>query len=78
MAVTVVGAMVVTLLLPNEVRAGPRWLLPSLEGLLLVAMCFGDPWRIDRHSPFLKALDIGFARDHGFLLRVDHENSPGR
>jgi uncharacterized membrane protein len=59
MAVTVVGAMVVTLLLPHEVRAGPRWLLPSLEGLLLVAMCFGDPWRIDRHSPFLKALDIG-------------------
>jgi hypothetical protein len=59
MAVTVLAAIAVTVLLPRTVRAGPPWLLPSLEGLLLIAMIFGDPGRIDRRSPLLQGLDIG-------------------
>ena len=43
MASAVIAAIVLTVLLPNEVRAGPRWLLPGVEGLLLVALVLGDP-----------------------------------
>ena len=44
MAGAVVAAMVLTILLPDEIRLGPGWLLPLLEGLLLVAlMIHGGP-----------------------------------
>ena len=39
----VLAAMLLTLLLPSELRLGPRLLLPILEGALLVALIIGDP-----------------------------------
>jgi hypothetical protein len=39
----VLGAMVLTFLLPGEVRFLPRWLLPSVEGALLLTLVFADP-----------------------------------
>jgi uncharacterized membrane protein len=59
MAMAVVTAMVLTVLLPKEVRAGPPWLLPSLEGLVLVSMIAIDPWKISRQTKALQALSIG-------------------
>jgi hypothetical protein len=59
MATAVLTAMVLTVLLPKEVRAGPPWLLPSLEGLVLVALIAIDPWRITRQTKALQALSIG-------------------
>jgi len=32
----VLAAIVLTILLPEEVRLGPRWLLPLFEGILLI------------------------------------------
>ena len=32
----VLAAIALTLLLPAEVRLGPRWLLPLFEGILLI------------------------------------------
>jgi hypothetical protein len=46
MAGAVLAAMLLTLLLPSELRLGPRWLLPILEGALLVVLIVGDPGRI--------------------------------
>jgi hypothetical protein len=46
MAGAVLAAMVLTLLLPSEFRLGPPWLLPILEGALLIALIVGDPGRI--------------------------------
>ena len=43
MAGAVLTAMVLTILLPDEVRLGPKWLLPLIEGVLLVAVITGDP-----------------------------------
>jgi hypothetical protein len=43
MAGSVVAAMVLTILLPAAIRLGPRWLLPVIEGALLVAVIVGDP-----------------------------------
>ncbi|MDX2294190.1 MULTISPECIES: hypothetical protein [Streptomyces] len=58
MALAVVTAMVLTLLLPDGLRLAPRWVLPSVEGLLLLALIAGDPGRIDRRSTALRALSI--------------------
>jgi uncharacterized membrane protein len=45
-------------LLPAELRLGPSWLLPVIEGALLVALVFGDPGVINRRSRALRALSI--------------------
>jgi hypothetical protein len=58
MAGAVVAAMVLTFLLPDEIRLGPGWLFPLVEGLLLGAVVFGDPGRITRRSHVLRSLSI--------------------
>jgi hypothetical protein len=54
----VVAAIVLTVLLPADLRLGPNWLLPVIEGALLVALVFGDPGVINRRSRALRALSI--------------------
>jgi hypothetical protein len=58
MAGAIVAAMVLTVLLPGALRLGPSWLLPCIEGVLLVAIVLGDGDRIDRRSTFLRVLSI--------------------
>ncbi|GEK01358.1 DUF1345 domain-containing protein [Streptomyces sp. 1-11] len=58
MAAAVIAAAVLTLLLPDDLRLGPRWVLPLVEGLLLVALIAGDPGRISRRSAALRAMSI--------------------
>jgi hypothetical protein len=58
MAGAVLAAMALTILLPDDLRPGPRWLIPLVEGLLLVAVVAGDPGRINRRSRELRALSI--------------------
>jgi hypothetical protein len=55
----VVAALVLTYLLPAELRLGPSWLLPLIEGLLLLALIAGDPGAITRRSGLLRGLSIG-------------------
>jgi hypothetical protein len=55
----VVAAIILTILMPDDVRLGPNWLLPLIEGALLVALIAGDPGRIDRRSAPLRALSVG-------------------
>src|SRR5262245_28858178 len=52
------AAMVLTILMPESVQLGPRWLLPSIEGILLVAIVAADPGRIDRRTHWLRWLSI--------------------
>ena len=59
MAGAVLAAMALTAVLPDAERVGPRWMLPLIEGLLLVAVVVGDPGKIDRRSRTLRALSIG-------------------
>jgi hypothetical protein len=59
MASAVVAAIVLTILMPDDVRLGPNWLLPLIEGVLLVALIAGDPGRIDRRSSPLRTVSIG-------------------
>jgi hypothetical protein len=54
----IVAAMALTVLLPDELRLGPPWLLPAIEFVLLVAIVVGDGDRIDRRSTALRVLSI--------------------
>jgi hypothetical protein len=58
MAGAVLAAMILTALLPDDVRIGPRWALPLIEGVLLIAVIAADPGRITRRSRQLRALSI--------------------
>ena len=46
MAGAVIAAMTLTFLLPDQLRPGPNWLLPLVEGLLLLALHVGEPAQI--------------------------------
>jgi hypothetical protein len=58
MASAVLAAMVLTILLPDEWRLGPSWVVPSVEGVLLVALVLGDPGTISKQSSILRAVSI--------------------
>ena len=67
MAGAVIAAIVLTVLLPADMRVGPIWLLPSVEGLLLVMLIAGDPGTINRRSSVLRAMSIALVA----LLVID-------
>ena len=58
MAVAVLTVIVLTLLLPHDLVTRPRWGVPLVEILLLVAVIIGDPGRIDRVSSRVRAMSI--------------------
>ena len=58
MVAAVLGAMVLTVLRPSEVRLAPVWVLPAIEAVLLVALVVNDPGRINRRSALLRGLSI--------------------
>jgi uncharacterized membrane protein len=58
MAGAIVSAMLLTALLPDDVRLGPAWALPLIEGVLLIAVIAADPGAITRRSRWLRMLSI--------------------
>ena len=58
MAAAVLAVIVLTLLLPHSLVTRPRWGVPIVEALLLVAVIIGDPGKIDRRSRPVRALSI--------------------
>jgi hypothetical protein len=58
MATAVLAAMVLTILLPDEWQLGPPWLVPAVEGALLLALIVGDPGAISKRSSVLRGSSI--------------------
>jgi hypothetical protein len=58
MAAAVLTAIVLTILLPEHVRANPTWVVPLIEASLLVVLILGDPGAIDRRSQKLRRVSI--------------------
>jgi len=58
MAFAVAAVIAMTLLLPHDLVARPRWGVPLVEALLLVAVIVADPGKIDLVSPRVRALSI--------------------
>jgi len=58
MATAVLAVIILTLLLPRTLIVHPRWGVPIVEGILLVAVIVGDPGKIDRRSRPVRALSV--------------------
>ena len=52
-------ALGIDVVLPKRLTIGPAWLLPSVEGALLVALVFVSPHPSLRHSPLRRQVAIG-------------------
>jgi hypothetical protein len=46
--------------MPDRFIPGPKWLLPTLEAILLVSIAVADPGRIDRRSRTARRLRLAF------------------
>lgn len=57
-AAAVALAIVLQLILPQELVIHPSWLLPALEGLLIVGLVAANPGRINRTSALLRGASI--------------------
>src|SRR6188472_831720 len=55
---TLAVASVIPLFLPERLTLGPTWLLPTIEGTLLLAVAVTDPGRIDQRSRQVRALRL--------------------
>ena len=58
MAAAVLAVIVLTILLPRSLIVHPRWGIPIVEAILLVAVIIGDPGKIDRRSRPVRALSV--------------------
>jgi hypothetical protein len=61
LVITLIVAILIPLLLPDELLPGPRWLFPVFIGVLMTAMLLLDPGRIDNRSRHLRWLRIAIA-----------------
>jgi uncharacterized membrane protein len=57
-AAAVALAIALQLVLPDRLVIGPTWLLPTLEGLLLVGLIAANPRRFNRTSTALRAASV--------------------
>jgi uncharacterized membrane protein len=48
---TILAAIVLQLTLPNRLAVGPTWLIPALEGTLLLGMFFATPRELEYEHP---------------------------
>jgi uncharacterized membrane protein len=57
--VTVLGAIGLQLLLPERLTVGPSWLIPALEGALLVGLALASPRELEREHPRRRVTALG-------------------
>jgi uncharacterized membrane protein len=55
----VLVTVVLYVVLPNRLTVGPRWLVPSLEGVLLLGLVISTPYIHHTQSPVRRRLTIG-------------------
>jgi hypothetical protein len=55
----VIAAIVLQVLLPDQMTLGSRWILPGIETLIVLVLLTANPLRIDRESALLRVLGIG-------------------
>lgn len=54
----VLAAIALQLLLPDRLTAGPRWLLPALEGALFIGLSVATPMQLERPHHARRALAL--------------------
>jgi uncharacterized membrane protein len=56
---TVLAAIILQLLLPEGLTAGPGWLVPSLEGVLLIGLFVVTPNQVEDEHPRRRRIALG-------------------
>jgi uncharacterized membrane protein len=56
---TVLAAIGLQLLLPERLTAGPTWLVPSLEGALLIGLAMATPRQLEHEHPLRRRVALG-------------------
>jgi uncharacterized membrane protein len=56
---TVLAAIALQLLLPDRLTIGPAWLIPALEGLLLLGLFMATPNQLEHEHPRRRRVAIG-------------------
>jgi hypothetical protein len=56
---TILAAIALQLLLPKRLTAGPTWLVPALEGALLIGMSFATPRQLEHEHPLRRRVALG-------------------
>ena len=56
---TILAAIALQLLLPKRLTAGPTWLVPALEGALLLGMFFATPNQLEHEHPLRRRAALG-------------------
>src|SRR2546428_8457665 len=56
---TVLGAIGLQLLLPERLTVGPTWLIPALEGALLIGMFMATPSQLEHEHPRRRRVALG-------------------
>ncbi len=75
---TVLLAIGLQLLLPAKLTAGPRWLLPVLEGILLIGLALASPRELEREHPRRRSMALSLtalvsAANITSLVLLSHE-----
>lgn len=86
MQLTILAAIALQLLLPSRLVVGPKWLIPTLEGALLIGMFLATPRELEGEHPLRRAVAISLTAFVGaaniyslatlthYLLHHDVEN----
>jgi uncharacterized membrane protein len=56
---TILAAIVLQLSLPDRLTVGPAWLMPALEGALLIGMFFATPRELEFEHPRRRRVALG-------------------
>ncbi|MFD7158513.1 hypothetical protein ACFV9C_28215 [Kribbella sp. NPDC059898] len=57
-SLAVVSVLVLQLLVPTQVNALPRWLMPALGALLLLPLVWMNPYHLRRDEPWLRPVAV--------------------
>jgi hypothetical protein len=71
--IAIVTAIVLQAVLPDRLAIRPRWLLPSLEGALLIGLTVFNPLRLTRSHPIARAASLALT----ILMTVANAVSAG-
>ncbi|MGZ0146736.1 hypothetical protein ACXJJ3_06665 [Kribbella sp. WER1] len=57
-SLAVISVLILQLLVPTQVNALPRWLMPALGALLLLPLIWMNPFHLRRDEPWLRSIAI--------------------
>ena len=57
-SLAVVAVLVLQVLVPTQINALPRWLMPLLGGLLLLPLVWMNPFHLRRDEPWLRRVEL--------------------